>query len=222
MSQRKLKELIDTADPGIELLKQLVRDAEVPCEMLPPGPEREKSLLYLQVTTRSMLGAFAYDTGGLLIDDGWLRLLGSGHPKLARSLHEWNSPRTDGAFCLVGDDAAGGFFAINGGAFGEDLGSVYYWPPDSLEWESLEMGHTNFVAFTLTKRIGDYYESLRWPTWREDTQTLATDRSFFFYPFLWTKEGSVENSTRSTVPLSETWDVKVDIVRQLMEQSGEA
>lgn len=80
MSQRKLQELVVTTDPGIDLLQQLVRDAEVPCELLPPGPEREKALLYLQVTTRSMLGAFAYDTGGLLIDDGWLRLLGSGHP----------------------------------------------------------------------------------------------------------------------------------------------
>ena len=113
MSKRKeLAELIDTNDPGIDVLKQLVGEAEVPCELLPPGPERENALLYLQVTTRSALGAFAYDTGGLLIDDGWLRLLGSGHPKLTRSIHEWNSTRTDGAFYLIGDDAAGGFYAI--------------------------------------------------------------------------------------------------------------
>lgn len=99
---------------------------------------------------------------------------------------------------------------------------MYYWAPDALEWESLAMGHTNFVAFTLTNRIAEYYESVRWPTWRDEVRELPTDRSYFFYPFLWTKEGSVENSTRSAVPVSETWDVKVDIVRQLMEQSGEA
>jgi hypothetical protein len=40
-----------------------------------------------------------------------------------------------------------------------------------------------------------------------------------FFPFLWTKEGSPEGSHRSTVPMSETWDMKLDIVRQLMEQS---
>jgi hypothetical protein len=215
MSKRKLKELIDTNDPGIELLKQLVSEAEVPCELLPPGPERDNALLYLQVTTRSILGAFAYDTGGLLIDDGWLRLLGSGHPKLTRSLHEWNSPRTDGAFYLVGDDAAGGFYALNGGAFGDDLGAVYYWPPDSLEWESLEMGHTDFVATFLTNQIEAFYESLRWSNWRDEVKTLATDRCFAFFPFLWTEEGSVEGSSRSTVPVSEAWEAKVDIVRQL-------
>lgn len=215
MSKRKLKELIDTTDPGIELLNQLVRDAEVQCELLPPGPERESALLYLQVTTRSMLGAFAYDTGGMLIDDGWLRLLGSGHPKLTRSLHEWNSPRTDGAFYLVGDDAAGGFYAINGGAFGDDLGAVYYWPPDDLEWESLGIGHTDFVAAFLTKQTESFYESLRWSSWRNDVKALPEDRCFAFYPFLWTAEGSVENSSRSTVPVTDLWEAKVDVVRQL-------
>jgi hypothetical protein len=215
MSKRKLDELIDNQEPAIKLLQQLVNDAKVPCELLPPGPEREKALLYLQVTTRSTLGGLAYDTGGLLIDDGWLRLLGSGHAKLSRSLHEWNSPRTDGAFYLVGDDLAGGFFAINGGAFGDDLGSVYYWPPDSLEWESLERGFTDFVAMFLTHTIENYYTDLRWSTWREDARSASSDQCFAFFPFLWTKEGSVERSHRSVVPMSQMWDAKVDIVRQL-------
>lgn len=214
MGTRKLEELINTDEPGIELLKQFVSEAEIPCELLPPGPERENALLYLQVTTRSPLGALAYDTGGLLIDNGWLRLLGSGHPKLPRSLHEWNSPRTDGAFYLVGDDAAGGFYAINGGAFGDDLGAVYYWPPDSLEWESLEMGHTDFVAAFLTKWTESFYESLRWSTWRADMQDLDTNQAFNFYPFLWTREGDVEHSNRAKVPISELWQMKVDVVRQ--------
>jgi hypothetical protein len=213
MSKRKLDELIDNQEPAIKLLQQLVNDAKVPCELLPPGPEREKALLYLQVTTRSTLGGLAYDTGGLLIDDGWLRLLGSGHAKLSRSLHEWNSPRTDGAFYLVGDDLAGGFFAINGGAFGDDVGSVYYWPPDSLEWESLERGFTDFVAMFLTHTIENYYTDLRWSTWREDARSASSDQCFAFFPFLWTKEGSVERSHRSVVPMSQMWDAKVDIVR---------
>lgn len=216
MCPRKLNELIVTQDPAINLLEQLVRDATVPCELLPPGPERENALLHVQVTTHSPLGALAYDTGGLIIDDGWLRFLGSGHEKLPRALHEWNSPRTDGAFLLVGDDAAGGFFAINGGAFGDDLGSVYYWPPDDLEWESLNAGFTDVVAAFLSKYLEDFYESLRWSTWREDVKQLSTDRCFFFYPFLWTKEGSLEGSHRSTVPVSEAWDSKVETVRQLL------
>lgn len=216
MSKRKLKELIDTQEPAIELLRQLVNDAEVPCELLPPGPERDNALVYLQVTTHSTLGALAYDTGGLLIDGGWFRLLGSGHAKLSRALHDWNSPRTDGAFYLIADDVTGGFFAINGGAFGDDLGSVYYWPPDNLEWQSLETGFTDFVASFLTRPFEDFYKDLRWSTWREDAPNVSGDECFAFFPFLWTKEGSVEHSHRSVVPMSQMWDAKVDIVRQMM------
>lgn len=216
MSKRTLKELIDTQEPAIDFLRQLAADAEVPCELLPPGPERENALLYLQVTTHSTLGALAYDTGGILVDNGWLRWLGSGHEKLPRTINDWNSTRTDGAFYLVGDDAAGGFFAINGGAFGEDLGSVYYWSPDDLEWESLNAGHTDVVAAFFTSYLEEFYKDLRWSTWREDVQDLSSDRGYSFYPFLWTREGSLEGSQRSTVPVSELWDLKVDMVRQLM------
>jgi Protein of unknown function DUF2625 len=219
MGKRSLKELIDTQEPAINVLRQFAADAEVPCEILPPGPERENALLYLQVTTHSTLGALAYDTGGILVDNGWLRWLGSGHEKFPRTINDWNSTRTDGAFYLIGDDAAGGFFAINGGAFGADLGSVYYWAPDSLEWESLQAGHTDVVAAFFTNYIEDFYKDLRWSTWREDVQNLSTDRAYFFFPFLWTKEGSLEGSNRSTVPVSELWSMKVETVRQLMGES---
>jgi hypothetical protein len=219
MSKRSLKELIDTQEPAINFLRELASDAEVPCELLAPGPEREKALLYLQVTTHSTLGALAYDTGGILVDNGWVRWLGSGHEKLSRTINDWNSTRTDGAFYLVGDDAAGGFFAINGGAFGNDLGSVYYWSPDDLEWESLHAGFTDTIAAFFTNYLNDFYKALRWSTWREDIQNLSTDRCFFFFPFLWTREGSLEGSQRSTVPVSELWSLKVETVRQMMGDS---
>jgi hypothetical protein len=210
----KIEELTNVEDPAIELLRQWVRDAQVPCEILPPSVEREAVLLGVQVTTHSLLGALAYETGGLLIDDGWLRLLGSGHARLPRTLPGWNAPRTKGYY-LVGDDAVGGFYALNGGALGPDLESVHYWAPDKLEWECLELGFTDLVHAFLTSRIAAFYEGLRWPAWRADTQSLSTDQCFVFYPFLWTKEGSLAGSHRATVPVSEAFDMKVDIVRQL-------
>jgi hypothetical protein len=211
---RKIEELIDKQAPAIEQLRKRVYQAEVSCELLPPSAEREAVLVDVQVTTHSTLGALAYDTGGLLIDDGWLRLLGSGHPLLTRTLSGWNSGRAQGYY-LVGDDAAGGFFALNGGALGPELRSVYYWAPDSLEWECLDLGFTDFVDTFLTNCIATFYEGLRWSAWRDDIRNLSGDRCFAFYPFLWTKEGSPEDSHRATVPMSEAFDMKVDIVRQL-------
>lgn len=194
---RRIEDLIDVEEPAIELLRQWVSQAEVPCEMLSPSADRKEVLLALQVTTHSTLGALAYETGGILVDDGWLRLLGSGHSRLPRTLPDWNRGRADG-YLLVGDDAA-----------------VYYWAPDCLDWECLQLGFTDFVHEFLTNRIAAFYEGLRWTNWRTDTSSLSGDRCFSFYPFLWTKEGSVEESRRAPVPVSEAFDLKVDIVRQL-------
>ena len=83
---RTLAELINTDDPAIAKIREWMRDATNPCELLPPSQQREEVLVQTQVTTRSTMGAIAYETGGILIDGGWLRLLGSGHPKLPRTL----------------------------------------------------------------------------------------------------------------------------------------
>ena len=209
-----IEDLIDVDEPAIDLLNQWVRESELTCEILPPSAQREEVLLNLQVTTHSTLGALAYNTGGVLIDDGWLRLLGSGHARIGRNLSEWNATRGEG-YLLVGDDAVGGFFAINGGGLGPNVKLVYYWPPDSLDWECLDLGFTDFVHAFMTSRIGKFYEGLRWPSWRSDTKSLSGDRCFSFYPFLWTNEGSPEASQRANVSVIEAFDLKVDIVKQL-------
>lgn len=212
----RIEDLIDVEEPAIELLSQWVRESDLTCEILPPSAQRGDVLLALQVTTHSTLGALAYDTGGVFVDDGWLRLLGSGHARLRRNLSEWNATRSAG-FLLVADDAAGGFFAINGGGLGPNVKSVYYWPPDSLDWECLDLGFTDFVHAFMTNRIGKYYEGLRWSSWRNDTKTLTGDRCFSFYPFLWTREGSPEGSRRATVSVIEAFDLKIDIVKQFQQ-----
>jgi len=211
---RPLNELINTEDPGINLIREWIRGAVNECELLPPSEHREQVLLQTQVTTRSPMGAIAYDTGGILVDGGWLRFLGSGHPRLTRTLPGWNERRSKG-FYLVADDAVGGFFAINGGAFGTDVKNMYYWAPDSLDWEPMNIGFSEFFVWSLSERLAQFYEGLRWPAWRIDTAQLSGDQSFQFWPELWTKEGSINSSHRAPVPMHEAFDLKVDLVRQL-------
>ncbi|MFN3148703.1 hypothetical protein [Bremerella sp.] len=47
-----------------------------------------------------------------------------------------------------------------------------------------------------------------WTSWPEDTRQLSHDRCFFFFPFLRTAEGSIENSTHNDVPASEAFNLK--------------
>src|ERR1700754_4174883 len=93
---RTLEELIDRDAPDIPLVRQWLAQSSRPIELLPPSERNGEVLVGLQVTTRSPVGAIAYETGGILVDHGWLRILGSGHPKLPRDIAEWNAGRSSG------------------------------------------------------------------------------------------------------------------------------
>ncbi|KWO11224.1 hypothetical protein WM26_01675 [Burkholderia cepacia] len=205
---RPLDELVNERESALPSLIEWSAAAPDRCEILPPSGRNGEILSTLQVTTRSLLGAIAYSTGGLLVDGGYLRLLGSGHPALPRDIVGWNQGRSSG-FLLVADDAVGGFFALNGGALGEDTGSVYYFAPDTLEWEPLGIGYGDFVRWSLGGTLSDFYASMRWPGWQADVQRLTTDQCFSFYPFLWTKEGSVERSSRRAVDVAELYALQI-------------
>jgi hypothetical protein len=141
---KSLKELL-SEEPVWQLVHEWIAAASNQVEVLPArDPDRSRALEEMQVTTRSPMGAVVYETGGLLIDDGWLRVLGSGHPRLPRTLPGWNKGRTLSEaqsappILVVADDAIGGSFAINGGGLDGPQGHVHYFAPDRLKWESLE------------------------------------------------------------------------------------
>jgi hypothetical protein len=213
-AMRDLEQLVDDREPGIELIREWVDSAAVSTQLLPPNLARAEILAGLQITTRSPLGALAYDTGGLLIDDGWVRFLGSGHPQFTRDLLRWNEGRSQ-HFFLVADDAVGGFFAINGGGLGSDLQQMYYWAPDEWEWEPLGLSFSALLQSLLQGSIDKFYSDLRWPSWRADLAAVSADQCFAFYPFLWTREGSVSSSHRGVVSSAEAFDLKVSMIQQL-------
>jgi Protein of unknown function DUF2625 len=66
-------------DDALPLIRQWAIDSPLQVEFVPPAPESaRRALETLQVSTRSPLGALAFHTGGVLLDHGWLRVLGSG------------------------------------------------------------------------------------------------------------------------------------------------
>lgn len=216
-AQRPLSELINLQDPAWPLVSEWIREAKNPVQVLPRNPERAAAaLLAAQVTTRSPLGAVVYETGGILIDGGWLRILGSGSPTLDRTLMGWNEGRQQ-EFLLVADDVLGGFFALNGGAFGqESLGRVFYFAPDALQWEATDLTYSDFLVFCFSGNLRQFYEDLRWPGWEQEVRALNGNQGLACYPFLFSAEGkNVAQSKRSVVPLAELWTFGQDMRRQL-------
>jgi len=222
-SMRPLEDLINTTDPGWSLVKQWIDKAKNKVEVLPCDPAKAKDALYkVQVTTRSPMGAIVYSTGGLLIDNGWIRILGSGHAKLNRTLPDWNKGKTFQEFgqapplLLIADDAIGGFFAINGGGLGNDLGKTYYLAPNSLEWEALDLTYTDFLKFCFNGNLNDFYKDLRWKNWKEEVVKLDGNHVYNFYPPLWSKEGKdITKNSRKDVPVEEQYSLNLDTRKTL-------
>ncbi|MDR3058595.1 MAG: DUF2625 domain-containing protein [Prevotella sp.] len=215
---RTLQELVNTDEPGWPIIKEWIDLAKNKVEILPCELQRaENALINTQVTTRSLMGAIIYNTGGLLIDNGWIRILGSGSDRMKRTLPDWNIGKTFSEFgepapyLLVADDAIGGFYAINGGFFGQDMGNMYYFAPDMLKWIPMEIGYSQFLLFCFETNMNDFYAGLRWNNWQNDIENLHPDYTYSFYPFLWTKEGvDINKVHKEVVPAEEAYNFNMD------------
>jgi hypothetical protein len=217
MPLKKLHELINRDDPAWPLVQQWIAEATNSVEVLPPPDQtkREKALLAAQVTTRSPMGAIIYESGGILVDYGWLRILGSGHPRLPRSLPGWNFGRSffvsgqRPPFVLIADDVVGGFFALDAGALGLAQGKVCYHAPDSLTWENTGKGYSDFLIWCFQGDLNKYYETMRWPGWKEELPGVGGDQVFGIYPFLSASGPPIAERRRQPVGIAEVYDLHV-------------
>lgn len=146
--------------------------------------------------------------------------------KMERSLPGWNkligNDINSGQvppFLLVADDVIGGFFAIDHGTFGNPS-RVFYFSPDSLEWEDTEKGYTDFLLWCLNGDLGQFYGEFRWPGWQDEVAELTGDQGFTIYPFPFADGPPMGQRSRGTAPMSELFGLYTgDLREQLGIQS---
>lgn len=166
-----------------------------------------KSLDILQITSKSALDSIVLNTSGIVIDN-WIRILGH-ESNVNKGIVSYNSIGKDGVatkvdkMLIIADDVVGGLFALNAGKFTEKIGEVWYFAPDTLEWESLEMKYSEFIAWTAQGNVDEFYRTIRWSTWREDCKKVKFNEAILIYPFLWSNEIQLEKSDKKIVPTEE-------------------
>lgn len=209
MRIRPIEELVSVTEPAWpHVAALLAQDSSAEVQAVAPDKARD-ALHRLQVTAGSVLGALALNTGGIIADHGWFRLLGGGSEHLpdlasANGLGGPAEGATPPSFLVVGYDALGGRFAIDGGGLGVDLGEVCYFGPDSLTWGGLGGGHADFVTGVLSGSLTNAFASLRWPGWQEEVSVLLPDQGLALYPPPFTQQGAnIGAVSRFAVPLSE-------------------
>lgn len=229
---REIDELTDVDDPAWPELQEALAATTVSAEVLPADrPEGRRCLLQMQVTARSVLGALVLNTGGLLLDGGWVRVFGGGSavdgalPSLGRINRfpaVFDPAWHPAAGLVAGHDVVGGVFALNGhapSAAGRPgvPGQMTYFAPDTLEWEALDMGHSEWVSWLLSGRLETFYDGLRWPGWRQEAAALAPSQGITVFPFLWSTEAQADlaATSRQAVPMREVIGVAADFAQQM-------
>jgi hypothetical protein len=214
---KSIDELINRDDPGWPFVQRWVAEAKNPVEILPPPDDatRERALRHTQVTTRSPMGAMVYESGGILVDHGWLRILGSGHLRLPRTLPDWNYKRSfiesgpPPPFYLIADDVIGGFFAVDGGGLGKLPGKVCYFAPDTLEWEGTELSYSDFLVWSFSGDLAGYYSAMRWPGWEDEAHLIRGDQALSVVPFLSCSGPPIAERSRRPVPVAEIYALHI-------------
>jgi len=226
--RRSLKELINLEDPALPLIKSWIdaRDPSCEVELLSCSKEAgQHALLDAQVTSRSPMGAICYETGGLLIDSGFLRVFGAGSPRMSQSLMGFNTAHVSKSqpppFLVVAYDVIGGFFALNGGGLNPlPLGKIAYHAPDSLAWESLELNYSEFLQWTMSGALSQFYEGNRWSTWKVDVSALSGNQGFSFYPYLFAEGPPLDQRSRKPVPIEELWGLHMQMAASLQKKNS--
>jgi hypothetical protein len=165
----------------------------------------------------------AFETGGILVDHGWLRLLGASSGRMRDGLLAWNDlapesvPNPLPGAMIVAHDAVGGFFAANLGAFGAGARTIYYFAPDTLHWMDMSMSLADFLRWAITQELSAFYTDLRWPNWEQEVAALDGDHGISFYPMVWATGESLQDRSRRVVPQRELWAPHRDMADQLKD-----
>jgi hypothetical protein len=213
---RSLAELISDDPSAWAEIEAAVSGSPYAIELLPADPDRAAACLHrLQVATTSWLGALVYRTGGLIVDGGWLRVLGSGHPhRRLADIHEVNE-LFDAAGLVVAQDILGGEFVWRQGE-ARDTPTIHYFAPDTLGWEDLTLGYTDWLFAMLAGAADQFYLSWRWPGWRDEVAACPFDAGLSTVPPLFSKEGrDLDSVSRRPIAMSELLSVKYDMADQL-------
>lgn len=146
--------------------------------------------------------------------DNWLILLGNDTEDV-KGIEYYNNINNikhilSDNWRIVAYDVVGGIFALEVDDKDKINNSIWYFAPDTLEWESLEMNYAQFVAWVFQGNTDEFYEYMRWETWGNDCEKVSLEQGVLIYPFLWASECDIEKASKKVVPIEEIFSLNVN------------
>ena len=168
----------------------------------------------LNIPSESVLYSVVSNSNGIVVNH-WIRILGQDSSE-NNGVYYYNSKYTGkiSKMFLVANDIVGGLFAISIDKF-EDKNFIWYFAPDTLEWECLNMQYNEFIAWCFKGNVDEFYASMRWKNWKEDVKDVGMNNAILIYPFLWAKECDIESATKKEVAIDEIIEMNFEYSRRV-------
>ena len=81
--------------------------------------------------------------------------------------------------------------------------TIHYFAPDTLHWEDLGLGYTDWLYAMLAGALDQFYLSWRWPGWQDEVAGCPLDAGLSTVPPLFAAEGrDVADTDRRPIPMA--------------------
>lgn len=171
----------------------------------------------LNINEESVLGAMIVHTSGVIVN-GYLRILGKDGELDIILLNEIVKHFYPGNKLIVAIDIWGGIFAIGNNDFESDKRHIWYFAPDLLKWENLEVNYAEFIAWSCSSAISEFYKSFLWNDFETIIKDVGEKQAVLFYPFLWANECNVETANKEIVSFEEIIGVNAKFKDEIYEK----
>lgn len=180
----------------------------------------DKIVKELSLNENTTLATIIYGTAGLTINK-CIRILGQGNTEL-QSICEINDiidgvPTKIKGFLIVATDIFGGIYAMNVEEIDGSIGQIFYFAPDTLEWDPLDMKYSQFLYWAVNGNTDEFYETMKWSDWEKYADLTNFNQGILIYPFLWSKEIVIETASKKIVPFVELINVNMDYRRKFFD-----
>jgi hypothetical protein len=168
--------------------------------------------------SHTTLGQVLEHSSGIIVNQ-YLRILGRSNEYLQTDIEHFNSKFKNvlpSDKWIVATDAWGGLFAIGNTDVLEEK-ELFYFAPDSLEWERFDLGYEDFIVWSASDSIKEFYEEFMWQGFEEFISELAPDQGVHIYPYLWAKECILQTANKAIVPLEELVNINMEFSEQFSE-----
>ena len=172
-------------------LEELLLNGKNHVEIIPVDAECAKiNADYYQADCSTGFGLLINQSGGVVVN-GTVRLLGSNRDPNCRDICLFNIKHGSAGVIFLGDDIFGGIFAVNTGLFSDDLGSIMYFAPDTLEWEDTELRLSGLFAWLKGGDMAGFYGQFSEEEYNAlCARNVGFNKVLSFYPPQWSAEFS--------------------------------